>query len=142
MLLIETVDQVKDIMIESFAEYCSESAILELIECKLKHMLPGDYRKDFLLMTGLLQTLIDSISDFPQFLVDKHKKYGAEPLMFSKQPGIIDRMIHKLYRIKNLRQLGEDSLPDIQAEIVDLLGYSIIGYLLTIALESSAITIE
>jgi hypothetical protein len=85
---------------------------------------------DFLFLGNLYTRLLHTdLAEFCHFLVKKHREYGADPLMISRVQGIVDRMLHKLARIKNLRRGEADLTEHIQAELQDLLGYSVVAYL-------------
>lgn len=86
----------------------------------------------FLMLGGLYECVLEpvgdgGIPDFCQFLLTKHQDYGEEPLLISGVRGILDRMLHKLARIKNLRSRPTDESHHIMLEIQDLLGYCVLG---------------
>lgn len=134
MQLFETTEEVMEV-INLFIEG-KESLAKPLVsmEERLTEMMEagGDGSlEDFVYTGGIAIELLERrrLEDFPPFLLKKHQDYGAEPLMVSKARGMIDRMVHKIARIKNLQSKEESRHDHIQEEIQDLLGYSILGYL-------------
>lgn len=69
---------------------------------------------------------------FANFLLVKHFRYGASPLLRWEELGVLIRMDSKLARLINItenKDLGvEDEPPEKTAE--DILGYCVLGYLL------------
>lgn len=73
-------------------------------------------------------------TDFYQLLVDKHKLYGAEPLVRWGSIGIMIRIDSKLHRYTNLILDHYPSNPNdesIQDTLLDILGYCVLGYIMT-----------
>jgi predicted HicB family RNase H-like nuclease len=68
--------------------------------------------------------------EFASFLLEKHRAYGAEPLMRWGTVGIIIRMDSKTHRIVNMISKGEDEAlnESIEDTLTDLLGYCVLGY--------------
>lgn len=136
MKLVEETKDVLDVLNTMQMESTAQDVRLYLVEITLKSMIdkPGcssweEYMIYFKYlgheMLSLLST--DDYRSFPDFLVKKHDDYGAEPLFQSGIPGMMDRMIHKIARIKNLKK-KPDTGDHIKAEILDILGYAVLGY--------------
>jgi hypothetical protein len=70
------------------------------------------------------------IDKFADFLVDKHKKYGSEPIFESDTIGIVLRILSKINRFKNLIEHNDLQFItyDTEDTLKDILGYCILGY--------------
>jgi len=94
--------------------------------------------KTWFLRTGaIVLSLIEKWTKFEEmifanFLLVKHFRYGADPLLRWEELGILIRMDSKLARLINITKDTslevEDEPPEKTAE--DILGYCILGYLL------------
>lgn len=139
MQLFETMKDIQLVVMEMVEHrtsndepVVSRDQLLDITESRLSTMLHQiNAEKDFLELGGIYFELLshDHLVEFPEFLLVKHQEYGAEPLLISRVSGIIDRMLHKLARIRHLVSKGPEAEEHIQLEIQDLLGYSVLGYL-------------
>lgn len=71
--------------------------------------------------------------DFARFLLDKHHKYTAEPLLRWREMGIVMRIDSKLARLDNLLSAGaksEGSDESAWDTLLDIVGYCVLGYYL------------
>ena len=91
----------------------------------------------FLRTGAIILSLIEEWTDFKEtvfanFLLVKHFRYRADPLLRWEELGILIRMDSKLARLINITKdaslATEDEPPEKTAE--DILGYCILGYLL------------
>lgn len=91
----------------------------------------------FLRTGAIILSLIEEWTKFDEmvfanFLLVKHFRYKADPLLRWEELGILIRMDSKLARLINLTEdtslATEDEPPEKTAE--DILGYCILGYLL------------
>ncbi len=70
---------------------------------------------------------------FARFLMGKHKKYGAKPLLVWRELGILVRLQSKVGRLVNITSEGEKfDLKDetVEDTLKDMLGYCVLGCLL------------
>jgi len=107
-----------------------------------KYVFKGEGQKipwgTWFLMTGaIILSLIEGWTKFNElvfanFLLVKHFRYKADPLLRWEELGILIRMDSKLARLTNIIEdtslATEDEPPEKTAE--DILGYCILGYLL------------
>lgn len=64
---------------------------------------------------------------FAKFLVEKHRRYGASPIIEVGHEGIALRMISKLGRFTNMRDIADNTQADEEDTLQDILGYCILG---------------
>lgn len=130
MQLFEKTSEIAEVL-GMFGQQDPPVKLLEYLEVKLIEMMETIQTSDFLYTGSIALALLrtERLAGFPSFLLRKHQDYGIEPLMISRTMGMVDRMLHKVARIKNLQRRDGDQTQHIQEEIQDLLGYSVIGYL-------------
>ena len=72
-----------------------------------------------------------NISEFAQFLLDKHKAYSAEPFVDWREIGVLMRLGSKAARLLNLQEdpdvvcIGGEMFEDT---FKDIIGYCVLGY--------------
>jgi len=95
-----------------------------------------DWRTFFLQLGAIVLEILEAFPfdrlHFSKFLVGKHHAYGDKPLMPWKELGILIRVHSKVGRLANISSntgvdIGDETMMDT---IRDLLGYSILGFLL------------
>ena len=94
---------------------------------------------DFLSIGSCILRLMDlehqnfSTPTFADFLLEKHRKYGAEPILETGMLGIQFRMISKINRFLNMqeqrmRNSNVQTKVDEEDTLSDILGYVVLGY--------------
>ena len=126
----------------NFANKSPMSVLKELIDNTRKSIINKKFQKnwheefvtygalaicDIVHMNGM-----DALDGFSDFILEKHKHYGAEPFEDWKEVGIIMRLGSKINRILNLRSLDgatyDSSIKESANDTVkDILGYCILG---------------
>lgn len=148
--LIETVDDVLNAFNSFFNVPDTESTIEDLYEYM------GQVRATVLSMgqaqikwaifyLGVGRSIMNSLpSDFnkkkfAKFLLEKHKRYGIQPLLNWQHLGILVRIDAKMTRYANQVEQG---MKDDEDQIVDILGYCVLGLYLDKFLRASAERIQ
>lgn len=153
-LLVKTPEDVLNVLgIMKKAIYTKDSSLIKDFECST------DFARQRVLAHGTDAVLWDSWflsngarviallkeygkfdeSIFAMFLLNKHSKYKVRPLLVWGELGILVRLQSKVARLVNITEdtsLGFDDEPP-KKTIEDILGYCILGYLLTKRLTES-----
>jgi len=144
--LITKVSEVIDVltMMEKAGSATSDVADLQFVSARIanvrKKILANTLYSSwplFFLRIGNLMLRIATVhnvninkTEFSEFLLAKHKAYGAEPFADWKEVGILMRLGSKIARLINLE---EDPDLDINCEsfqdtLKDIIGYCVLGY--------------
>jgi len=114
--------------------------VVALVQSQVSSM--GYWEKWFLTTGALVFNMLDNFEKefaiFAQFLLQKHLRYTAKPLRRWKQTGIIIRMDSKVTRLTCLTEQetnGFYEVESIEDTTKDLLGYCVLGYLLTLEIK-------
>jgi len=117
----------KDVLIKDFVKILDNLKNPAMNQC--------DISMEFINLGSMVIKLMDiegtilDESTFAKFLLNKHQKYGTEPLISCGSIGIIFRIISKIGRFINMQQSENLATgPDEEDTLMDILGYSILGF--------------
>jgi DNA relaxase NicK len=104
---------------------------------QMRSMLSDDLGNAYQEAGAMVMLLIEKeqrsldMTKFAAFLMDKHQKYGASPIIESGTLGILFRINSKIARFENMRQrqsIPNGPSPDEEDTLLDILGYCVLGY--------------
>lgn len=123
----------KDISLISLLEQIMENARVIVLAGKSPFWEIWFLRMGFIALNILQDYKFDKLS-FAKFLLNKHKMYTAKPLLRWDEIGILIRLDSKISRLDSLTKepsnFGFGGEPP-EDTLKDILGYCILGYLLT-----------
>jgi len=141
--IMEALHQIDHFKNDYTQKYCQmdHSELIAAIKDAIIHSKPLALKEhilltEFLMLGGMTLRLIElenppipfDPSKFAIFLMGKHQKYGAAPIIESGKIGIILRMLSKINRFKNLYELDTSLKVDEEDTLKDILGYCVLGY--------------
>jgi hypothetical protein len=97
----------------------------------------SEWTKFYLMVGGYALELLlhrEFTFDFPrfaEFLMEKHRFYGAEPLENWREIGVVVRLDSKVARITSILKHGQDPKKtdeSLKDSIADIIGYCVIGW--------------